>query len=101
MDEDRVCTNQDALPCGRDIVIIDHEDDDDDLYGVPDQPTIKPCFTDFTQLANMWCDDYVKGPLNNVATMPLKPKDNRHKYFAYPTPEPSDECFDPVVYPKP
>jgi hypothetical protein len=97
-EDDRSFANQDALPCGRDIVTIGHEDDDEDLYTSPERLTIKPCFNDVARVVHKWNQDY--GPLNTLATTSIHTND-RDERLMYPTPSLTDEHLDLVLYPKP
>jgi hypothetical protein len=97
-EDDRSFANQDALPCGRDIVTIGHEDDDEDLYTSPERLTIKPCFNDVARVVHKWNRDY--GPLNTLATTSIHTNDGDERLM-YPTPSSTDEHLDLVLYPKP
>jgi hypothetical protein len=97
-EDDRTFANRDALPCGRDIVTIGHEDDDADLYTAPERPVIKPRFNDVARVVHRWNREHK--PLNALATTIKKDEDGDERLM-YPTPSPSDEHFDPVVYPIP
>jgi hypothetical protein len=72
-ENDRTFANQDALPCGRDIVTIGHEDDDADLYTTPERPVIKPHFNDIARVVHRWNREHK--PLNALATTSKKEED--------------------------
>jgi hypothetical protein len=97
-EDDRTFANRDALPCGRDIVTVNHEDDDADLYTAPERPVIKPRFNDVARVVHKWNREHK--PLNALATT-IKKDEDGDEHLMYPTPSPSSEHFDPVVYPVP
>jgi hypothetical protein len=75
--------------------MIGHEDDNADLYTTPERLVIKPHFNNVARVVHRWNQEHK--PLNALATMSKKEED-RDEQLMYPTPSPSDECFDPVVY---
>jgi hypothetical protein len=79
-------------------VTIGHEDDDADLYTTPEWPVIKPRFNDVARIVHRWNREHK--PLNALAMMIKKDEDGDERLM-YPTPSPSDERLDPVVYPIP